>query len=138
MAKILEIKKQIKKQSIQYIYNMDLISNIWSDRPKLPFSILYKLDNFFSGFDYDDKLLDVHEKLYEANADMLILSALEDQAWLYNLRGNDIANTPVFLAYTIITPDSTILFIDQNKIGNDIKNLLEEVYKFQETAKNIV
>ena len=57
---------------------------------------------------------------------MLILSALEDQAWLYNLRGNDIANTPVFLAYTIITPDSTILFIDQNKIDLTIEKYLNE------------
>lgn len=124
--KILEIKSKIKKQSIQYIYNLDLINNIWSERPKLPFSILYKLDTFFSGNDYDDKLLDVQGKLYEANADMLILSALEDQAWLYNLRGNDIPNTPVFLAYTIVSTDSTILFIDQNKIDLIVEKYLNE------------
>ena len=124
--KILEIKKQIKKQSIQYVYNIDLIENIWSERPKLPFSILYKLDTFFSGSDYDDKILDVQGKLYESNADMLILSALEDQAWLYNLRANDIPSTPVFLSYTIITHDSTILFIDQNKIDLTIEKYLNE------------
>ena len=124
---IIDIKKNIKKHTIQFNHNIDLIDNIWSERPKLPFSIIYKLDTFFSGSEYEDKLADIHKDLNKLKADIHILSSLEDQAWLYNLRANDIENNPVFLAHSIITNDSTILFVDTNKIDLTVDRYLNSI-----------
>ena len=62
----------------------------------------------------------------EYGADVHILSSLEDQAWLYNLRANDVSHTPVFLAYTIITLDSVTLYVDSAKIDYSIDKYLNE------------
>ncbi len=121
----LELKEKITA-NIEFITNIDLINNVWSERPKLPFSILYKLDSFFSGKEYQDKIKEVRSAIKQSNADTFILSSLEDQAWLYNLRANDISHTPVFLAFSIITLDHTYLFIDQNKIDLNIEKYLDE------------
>ncbi|MDE7384138.1 MAG: aminopeptidase P family protein, partial [Anaeroplasmataceae bacterium] len=106
--------------------DIDLVSDIWEDRPRLPFSFLYKLEEFFSGKSYKEKLNEIKQKLIEYQADVHILSSLEDQAWLYNLRANDIPHTPVFLAFTIIDQETCHLFIDPKKIDKIIEKYLKE------------
>lgn len=109
------------------LISADLISGIWNEnRPNLPFSLLYTLKEFFSGTSFQDKLKKIREAIYEMGASTHIISKLEDQAWLYNLRANDIESTPVFLAYTIITNDDVHLFIDPNKIQDDVKKYMAE------------
>ncbi len=104
----------------------DLINEIWLDRPKLPFSVLYRLDNSFAGKTFEEKIILVRDEIRKHSADMLILTQLEDQAWLFNLRGNDVLHTPVFLAYTIITKNQVMLFVDTNKIDLTIQKYLDE------------
>ena len=104
----------------------DLINEIWIDRPKLPFSVLYRLDNAFAGKTYEEKVILVRDEIKKHSADMLILTQLEDQAWLFNLRGNDVSHTPVFLAYTVVTKTQTFLFVDTNKIDLAIQKYLDD------------
>lgn len=106
--------------------DIDLISEVWQDRPPLPFSFLYRLEEFFSGKSFKDKLFAVQQKIKENQADIHILTSLEDQAWLYNLRANDILHTPVFLAFTIITLEECHLFVDIKKIDKLIEKYLKE------------
>lgn len=122
---VLDLKNKITA-SIEIVSNVDLIQNVWSERPAMPFSILYKLDTFFSGREYKDKLACVHAAMRKENADTYLLTSLEDQAWLYNLRGNDVAHTPVFLAYSLITLEHTYLFTDPNKIDLTVEKYLDE------------
>ena len=121
----LELKSKITA-NIEIITNIDLVNNVWSDRPKLPFSVIYKLDAFFSGKEYRDKIKEVRTALKRSNADAFVLSALEDQAWLYNLRAGDVSHTPVFLAFSVITPEHNYLFVDPNKIDLTIEKYLDE------------
>ena len=118
-----EIMSSINKK-VNIKSDVDLTDLVWLKRPELPFSVLYKLDTFFSGIEYKDKLKLVKEKMYEFKANAFILSKLEDQAWLYNLRANDIPHTPVFLSFTVITENETILFIEPNKIDTIIEKYL--------------
>lgn len=113
-------------KSITIKSDIDLTDLIWLDRPQLPFSVLYKLDTFFAGVEYSDKLKLVKEKMKEYEADTFILTKLEDQAWLYNLRASDIPHTPVFLSFTIINDGQTILFIEPNKLDSLIERYLNE------------
>lgn len=126
--------------------NEDLVNKVWKDRPSLPFSLLFKLDTFFSGKSTKDKINDLRLKMKEYNANTHILSSLTDIAWLFNLRGNDIEYTPVFLSYAVITLDQVYLFIDQAKLNIEVQKYLDEndiivkdyndFYDFINTLKN--
>lgn len=115
-----------KLPNIKIQADEDLIDEIWEDRPKLPFSFLYKLEEFFSGRSFQEKTKDIRQKMQDYNADIHVLSSLEDQAWLYNLRANDVAHTPVFLAFTILTKTECHLFVDTKKIDKRIEKYLDE------------
>lgn len=104
--------------------DFDLINDIWPERPALPNEMLYELEQIFAGETYESKLTHVLEALHKDNLDTLCLSSLEDQAWLYNLRGNDVAYTPVFLAFTFIVGTDVHLFIDNKKINENVRHIL--------------
>lgn len=126
--------------------NIDLIDLVWDDRPKLPFSMLYILEDIFSGETFKNKLQKVRLEMEKHNVTAHIITKLEDEAWLYNLRANDVASTPVFLSFTLITKDQIYLFIDSHKLNNEVISYLndnniivrdyEEVYDFISTLKN--
>ena len=120
-----EIKKYLKDDII-FKTDVDLVKEIWLDRPNLPFSVLYKLDESFSGRSFEEKLEDVRKAMKDKGCDVFVLSKLEDQAWLYNLRANDVLHTPVFLAFTVILKNQVILFIDQNKVDLEVEKYLNE------------
>ena len=115
-----------KLPNVEFISEDKLINQAWPDRPGLPFSTIYLLSKFFSGMTFDKKLQAIRNVMKDKNANAHILTSLEDQAWLYNLRGNDIEHTPVFLSYTYITNSNIILFVDQNKIDLEIDKYLNE------------
>jgi len=129
---------------VNIIYNADIIDSVWVARPKMPYSLIYRLDDFYTGKSHQAKLEDIREKMKEQGADYHIITSLEDQAWLYNLRGNDIKHTPVFLAFTIITAGSITLYVDPKKIDVDTneylqsQNILVKPYNdFYESLKGI-
>lgn len=92
--------------------DLDLPGAIWTNRPPLPCGEIWRYDEKFHGKSHLDKLSDVREVMGEKNCTALVMSSLCDIAWLYNLRGSDVAHTPVFLAFTIVTPDSAQLFVN--------------------------
>lgn len=139
---VLKLKSLLK--GINFL-NIDLIKEVWEERPDMPFSLLYKLEDVFSGETYSSKITRLRAKMKELGATAHILSKLEDQAWLYNLRANDVSSTPVFLAFSLITLDNVYLFINESKLNDDIKKYLEknkitvckyeDIYKKLETLK---
>lgn len=114
-----------KNQNFQIKASEDLISEIWEERPKLPFSFLYKLEDFFTGCTFQQKLAKIKKEMLDLGATLHILSSLEDQAWLYNLRANDIPHTPVFFAFTLIDTEGCHLFIEKKKIDKLIEKYLK-------------
>lgn len=124
----------------------DLIAELWPKRPKLPFSMLYRLDSFFAGKSFEDKLSEIKNKMKALNCDTHIITSLEDQAWLYNLRADDVPHTPVFLAYTIVLENQCYLFINKDKIDKTVEKYLKdnnvivsdyfEFYEFIKTIKD--
>ncbi len=121
---VLHLQKELP--NIQLSVDQDLLDEIWKDRPPLPFSMLYKLDDYFTGEAFSSKIKRIRQKMKELNTTHHIISSLDDQAWLYNLRANDITNTPVFLAYTVITETQCHLFIEERKIDKSIEKYLKE------------
>lgn len=129
---------------VNIMYDIDLMNQVWKQRPSLPFSLIYKLDTFFSGKSYEEKLNEIRAVMAKEKANYHILSSLEDQAWLYNLRGNDVAHTPVFLAYTVIDQDHVTLYVDQTKIDYSVDKYLSDnqiqvksYFDIYESIKNV-
>lgn len=135
-------KLAFKGINIEYKY--DLVNDIWEDRCSLPTEKAFLLGVEYSGEGFSDKLSRIRAVMKEKKATTHILASLDDIAWLFNIRGRDVKSNPVVLSYAVITIDSVYLFIDKNKIGEDIRAELskenvqikgyEEVYEF---IKNI-
>ena len=131
-------KLAFKGINIEYKY--DLVNDIWEDRCSLPTEKAFLLGVEYSGESFSDKLYRIRAVMKEKKATTHILASLDDIAWLFNIRGRDIKSNPVVLSYAVISIDSVYLFIDKNKIGEDIRAELskenvqikgyEEVYEF--------
>ena len=106
--------------------DVDVLSEIWQDRPALPTAPIYAHDAKFVSQSARDKLRAVREHMAEQNATHHLISSLDDVAWLTNLRGNDVDYNPVFLAYVLIDEDKATLFVDTQKISKDVQALLDD------------
>ncbi|ETN65044.1 xaa-pro aminopeptidase [Anopheles darlingi] len=94
----------------------NLIDLLWQKQPAIPHNPLLALSTSFAGCTVAEKLISVRSKLAEKRASVLVVSALDEIAWLLNLRGTDIDYNPVFFAYVIVTPEQLHLFIDPVQI----------------------
>lgn len=126
IEKIMDFEEILEEKFIEIDSSMDLIDKIWEDRPELPDDKIFVHDIKYAGKTIIEKLKEVRNKMEEKLADTFILSSLDDIAWLFNLRGNDVHNNPVFLAYTVITKDEVILYVDAKKLNNESKKQLED------------
>lgn len=104
----------------------DLVDLIWNDRPELPKEKLFILEDKYTGENYKSKILELRKRMDKLNADVHIITSIDDIAYLLNLRGHDIEDTPVFLSYLIINKDKVTLYIDQIKLNDEVKNYLNE------------
>lgn len=123
MQRYADIESKLAGHGIALIGNDTLINTVWSDRPE-------PINRPVFAFDYGqksrkEKLAAVSEKLSEAGVQALFLTALDDVAWMLNLRGSDVACTPVFTAYALVCYDGGILYIDPKKFTDP--QLLEAV-----------
>lgn len=118
----IDFAKNLSDQGYK-IKSLDLVDEIWKDRPSLPKDPIFELDVKYAGVTRADKLKNLIEGLGDR---VHIISALDEIAWLLNLRGKDVLCTPLFLSYMIVLKDSVSLFIDQDKLSDEIKTNLEK------------
>ncbi|KAK4217331.1 putative Xaa-Pro aminopeptidase P [Rhypophila decipiens] len=105
----------------------NLIDLVWgTERPPHPSEPVILLPVKYSGKETSAKLADLRKELEKKKASGFVLSLLDDIAWLFNLRGNDIDYNPVFFSYAIVTPDSATLYIDSAKLSTEIQKYLAE------------
>jgi len=119
-----KLKKKFELKDISIKTDEDLIDEIWEERPNLPNGKIIEHSVEYSGKTYDEKLSEIIEVMKEKNADYYILSSLDDIAWTFNLRGSDVDYNPVFLAYAIFTKDAVILYLDDDKLSEELSNKL--------------
>ena len=104
----------------------DLPGMVWADRPALSAEKAYVLTMEYAGKSTKDKLADIREKMAEAGADVHVIAALEDIAWLYNIRGNDISRTPVVLSFAAVTMDAAYIFANKEIFDESVKAHFEQ------------
>lgn len=99
---------------------------IWTDRPARPMNPAFVHDEALAGEDVDSKISRVVNALDAADADGLLITALDEIAWLLNLRGSDVDYTPVVIAFAYVSEDERVLFIDSEKVTSEVKDHLKK------------
>ena len=99
---------------------------IWTDRPARPINPAFVHDEALAGEDVDSKISRVVDALDAADADGLLITALDEIAWLLNLRGSDVDYTPVVIAFAYVSADERVLFIDSEKVTSEVKDHLKK------------
>ncbi|KAL6712791.1 hypothetical protein ACLMJK_009632 [Lecanora helva] len=114
-----KLAEKIKKKGGNDLVGVktNLIDMIWGDdRPPRPQEKIKTLPLQFSGKPFENKIDDLRKELEKKKSAGLIVSMLDEIAWLYNLRGNDIPYNPVFFSYAIVTPTAATLYVDDAKL----------------------
>lgn len=108
------------------ISNLDLVDQIWKDRPALSQEPVFLLEERYCGKSYKQKREELLEEMKRAEADTFVESSLDSIAWMLNIRGNDVANSPVVLAYLMVSEKETILYMDAKKADPSIQQYLQD------------
>jgi Xaa-Pro aminopeptidase len=103
----------------------DLLDAIWTNRPTLPDSPVYEHELKYACTDRKEKIGFICDELEKSGANLQIITALDDLAWTFNLRGSDVECNPVFVAYASVSAEETVLFIDAKKLPAALKSKLE-------------
>ena len=119
-----QLKKNLEKKQVRFSVNEDLIGEIWQDRPSLSCEQVMELDVKWAGKSREDKLQEIRTKLKEKNADLFVLTSLDDIAWLLNIRGNDIHCCPVVLSYLVMDEKEIRLFANEKAFPESVKKAL--------------
>lgn len=113
-------------KNVHIEFDCDLINEIWKNRPALSKAPIFLLKEDYTGESFASKLTRLRDSMQKQGAVSHLLCSLDDIAWLFNLRGNDVAYTPVFLSYAFITLEQAHLFIDQDKLTDETLLFLTE------------
>jgi Xaa-Pro aminopeptidase len=104
------------------------IDAIWTDRPQPPLGPVVPHDMRYAGEDAPSKLARVRAEVQKLSGDALLVSDPQAISWLFNIRGSDVAHTPVVLAFATVPKDGRpVLFVDLRKLGTAMRQRLEEV-----------
>lgn len=104
----------------------NLIDLIWTDRPSRPCNPIVPLPLKYSGVSVAKKLSDIRVQMKEKNSTVLVVTALDEIAWLLNLRGSDIEYNPVFFAYVIVQHNACVIFIRKLQYSEEVSQHLKQ------------
>ncbi|MBI9068512.1 MAG: aminopeptidase P family protein [Salinivirgaceae bacterium] len=126
-AEIEEFEKKASEKQIRIIDAGDLFEKIWKDRPALPSGKIIEHELKFSGKTISQKIEEIRNGLIENRNTCTLITALDEIAWVLNLRGNDIEYNPVFSSFLFISLNETYLFVNENCVSDAIRQMLKSV-----------
>ena len=112
------------KGNITVRTDTDPMAELWTDRPVIPDNMVSLHPLEYSGESTSSKVSRVRKHLLECGADGLLVTALDEIAWVLNLRGSDVHCNPVFVSYLLISPENITLYINNVKLPDDVKAYL--------------
>ena len=136
-----ELQQLLGEKDISFSVDDDLIGEIWKDRPALSCEPVMELDVKWAGETRADKIAKIREQMKAKNADVFVLTSLDDIAWLLNIRGNDIHCCPVVLSYLIMTDTELRLYANVSAFAEKICENLEadgvKIYPHNEVDSDV-
>ena len=115
------LQNLLQEKNVTINCSKDLVGEIWTSRLAMSCEPIWSLDVKYAGKSTVEKLSDLRDAMKKNKAQIHLMTALDEIAWLFNLRGNDIVNNPVFLSYALITQDEAYLYVQKEAIKEDTK-----------------
>ncbi|MFP4426607.1 MAG: aminopeptidase P family protein [Spirochaetaceae bacterium] len=121
------LSEQLEVRGVEVLPGPDLLESIWEDRPPLPAAPIYLHEEQYAGESAENKIERLRGELAEKGAEATLITALDEIAWLLNLRGSDVAYNPIFLAYLLVESTEVRIFVDESKLAPQAKSRLESL-----------
>jgi Xaa-Pro aminopeptidase len=123
------------KNDLQVQSGVDLLAGIWKNRPGMPDSKAFLHPTQWAGLSRTEKFAVLNGELEKAGADLMVLSALDDIGWTFNIRGADVECNPVVLSFALVGQNTAKLFVGKSKFDDkdlaEIKNDGVEVLPYE-------
>ena len=140
------LSKQLASKNVRFRTDLDPAEGIWQERPALPCSEVFLLDEAkYAGETTLSKLERLRREMKQAGTDCFVTGRLDEIMWLFNIRANDVECNPVALSYAVVTDECKILFLQKSSItpaltdfarNNDITILpYEEILTYLQEMK---
>ena len=124
-----ELEEIARKHGGQLRFDLDLCDAAWENRPALIHHPVFVISEEYAGESVEEKLTRVREEMKKEEAGIHVLTSLDDIAWLYNIRSNDVECCPVVLAYTMVTKDRALLFAEEGFAAGEDTSARERMEK---------
>ena len=124
-SEALQLQKALEKYHLELVNVEDPFHLLWRDRPSLPLNPPFILPLEYSGEACNQKISRIQAILKENQVNGILISALDEIAWTLNLRGTDVHCNPVFVSYLFITSTSSTLYIQPDKLTDEVRRYLE-------------
>lgn len=115
-----------KKQQKLVQTTPNLVDEVWKNRPPPEINpvMIHPLE--YTGRSVEDKLKTLRTRLLQEKAHGLIVTGLDEVAWLYNIRGSDVSYCPVVHAFAIVTLNSAFFYVDKRKVSDEVRLYMEQ------------
>ncbi|WP_300278083.1 aminopeptidase P family N-terminal domain-containing protein [Peptacetobacter sp.] len=120
----------VKSKNATIKYEVDLIDEVWTDRPALSEKPAFKLDEKYAGESAESKINRIREYMKNCGATYHTVTTIDDICWTLNMRGDDIEFFPLVLSYMVVTMDKVDLYVDENKLTDEMKKEFDEINVF--------
>lgn len=120
------MRKELREKDIELRSVADPFKSIWEDRPPIPQNPIFILPIQYAGEGCQEKVVRIRQQMEKDNIDVILITALDEIAWVLNLRGSDVHCNPVFISYLLISHRDVKLFIDERKLTPEVKSYLND------------
>ena len=117
------MKAELKIYGVELV-SVDLPAQVWTDRPELPADPFFVFSAEYAGKTTTEKLSLLRAELKKARANTFVMSALDDIAWLFNIRGKDVDYNPVVISFALIEENKATLFVAREKLTDETRAYL--------------
>lgn len=120
-----QLQDILSRKNIKVVEKTDLLGELWLDRPALPENPVFPVKTEIAGKSIKEKIQYIQDYLAVNESDYFLFSSLDEIAWLYNIRCNDIPYNPVTISYAIVGRERSYWFVKQRKVSREIAALFE-------------
>lgn len=118
------LQEKLQEGGLNIYTKFDFIKAVWKNRPEMPKTQVIEFGEEHSGENTKSKLIRLREQLTKNKANTMLITALDEIAWLFNIRGGDIDYNPVNISFALVSPTKATLFIAEEKVSDKVKEYL--------------
>ena len=128
IIKAAQLEELCGRNGLRFASDFNIADRVWTeDRPARPTGKIYIHDEKYAGESASSKIERILAEVENAGAESIFIPSLDEIAWTLNLRGDDVAFTPVFVSYLYLSADERVLFIDDVKVDADVRAYLKSI-----------